>query len=134
MRSFIYFLLPLFFYPVYFAAVNIVDSIIGDQQLINWLYFDSKSQLLETFFMDWVSSIPVMYLVFFILIKPVDFLSNKYMNGSKSIVYLLTAVTVLLMSYLVGFREVALISNAIAVCSIIAFYYFSSKVLMARLK
>jgi hypothetical protein len=126
MRNLIYFLLlPLLFYPLYFLAVNIVDSIMGDQQLINWLYFDSKHKLLFTFINDWKSSLPVMYGVYLILVKPLHFLSSKLFFGSFWLEYILAIIIVVLASYLFGFREISLVANSFAIVIILFFVNIS---------
>lgn len=117
--------LPLLFYPVYFLVANIIDSVWGDQQLINWLYFDSRSVLLKTFLSDWVSSLPAMYAIFYLLIVPVDFLSRKVLNSSILFVYVLSLVVVAGGSYFIGFRGYGLMINFIAVFFIITLYYLS---------
>ena len=122
------------FYPVYFLVVNLIDSLLGDQQLINWLYFDSRPVLLKTFFKDWLSSLPVMYMIFYLLIIPIEFFSRKIFNTSMLLVYITSLTIVTVGSYIAGFRELGLIINTSAVFFIITFYYLSRVLLFPQSK
>ena len=122
------------FYPVYFLVVNLIDSLLGDQQLINWLYFDSRPVLLKTFFKDWLSSLPAMYMIFYLLIIPIDFFSRKIFNTSMLLVYITSLTIFTAGSYIAGFREFGLIINTSAVFFIITFYYLSRVLLFPQSK
>lgn len=135
MKHFVYYVcLPVVFYPVYFLAANLIDSLLGDQQLINWIYFDSRSLLLKTFFKDWLSSLPVMYMIFYLLIMPVELLSRRFFNTSIILVYIVSLAVVTWGSYIAGFRELGLIINVSAAFFIITFYYLSQVLLFSRSK
>lgn len=135
MKVFLYYIcLPVLFYPVYFLVANLIDSLFGDQQLINWLYFDSRSILLKTFFKDWLSSLPVMYLFFYLLIIPIELLSRKIFNTSKLLVYIASLAIITGGAYFAGFREMGLIINASAVFFMITLYYLSQVLLFPQSK
>lgn len=118
-------LVPLFFYPLYFLALNLVDSVFGDQQLINWLMFDSKSLLLKIFMDDWLNSAPVMYLFFFAVILPLDFMVRTQLKLSVVFVLLPSSLVVFLLSYWAGFRELALLGNVLSAIFAMGFFYSS---------
>ena len=125
MKRYIYYIcLPLLFYPVYFSVANFVDSVFGDQQLINWLYFDSRSILIKTFISDWVQSLPVMYAILFLLLLPVEYISKKIAASSAPLFFISMAIIAVL-SYFAGFREIGLLINTAAMLCITAVYYFS---------
>ena len=135
MKYFFYYIcLPVLFYPVYFLVTNLIDALFGDQQLLNWLYFDSRSVLLKIFFNDWLSSLPVMYMIFYMLIIPVEFLSRKIFNASMLFVYIVSLAIITGGSYMAGFRDFGLIINASAVFFIITCYYFSQFLLFSKSK
>ena len=129
-----YICLPVLFYPTYFVVANTVDSIVGDQQLINWLYFDSRSVLLKTFFKDWLSALPKMFITFYLVILPIKFLSKKVFNSSRLAVYFSSLAIVIGGSYLLGFRELGLVINALAIFFVITLDYFSNFLLFSQSK
>lgn len=118
-------LLPLLFYPVYFIAVNVVDSIAGDQQLINWLLFDSRHILFFTFLEDWLHSLPVMYGLFFLVIKPVMLLSEKILKVATLAVIMIVGVIVFAVSGALGFGGVGIFVNVFATLLILTLVYIS---------
>ena len=135
MKYFLYYIcLPVLFYPVYFLVANSIDSLLGDQQLVNWLYFDSRLVLLKTFFKDWLSSLPVMYMIFYLLIIPIELLSRKIFNTSMPLVYIASLAIITGGSYIAGFRGHGLIINAFTVFFIITLYYFSQVLLFSQSK
>jgi hypothetical protein len=64
-----------------------------------------------------------MYLFFLILIIPVDYVSKKISGTPGLFSSIAVAAAILVFSYLVGFREVALISNVFSALLIMVFYY-----------
>lgn len=135
MRYFFYYIcLPILFYPVYFLVANLIDSLFGDQQLINWLYFDSWSVLLKTFFKDWLSSLSVMYMIFYLVILPMELLSRKIFNTSMLFMYIASLAIVTVGSYIVGFKQFGLIINASTVFFIITLVCFSQVLLFSQSK
>ena len=106
-------------------VANLIDSLLGDQQLVNWLYFDSRSVLRGVFFKDWLNALPVMYLIFYLLVMPVGLLSRKFFNASLLLVYIACIAIVAGCSYIAGFRELGLVINSLTVFFIITFDYFS---------
>ena len=126
--------MPLLFYPAYFLVANIIDSALGDQQLINWLLFDSRSLLLKIFFKDWFNSAPIMYIIFYLLILPLELFSRKFFNSSTLFVYFISLVVIAAGSYMTGFTGLALIINTLAVLSMIYLFYISQALLFCKLK
>ena len=132
MKRLIYYIfLPTLFYPAYFLGANLIDSLIGDQQLINWMYFDSRSVLLKTFLKDWSDSLPVMYVIFFFLVKPLEIISGKFFNSSKLFVYIIATIIITVASYAIGFRELGLVINASVMILIVTFVYLSRFILFS---
>ncbi len=136
MKYFYYLFLPVLFYPIYFLVVNITDTLVGDQQLINWLYFGYRSVLLQTFANDWLSSLPVMYAVFYILILPAALLSKRLFTATLVTLstYTILLVIVTAGSYMLGFRESGLIVNATSAFFMISLHLFSQAYLLPLLK
>ena len=133
-RVLYYSFLPVLFYPIYFLAANSIDTLLGDQQLINWLYFDSRSALLKMFLKDWLSSLPVMYIIFYLIILPLELFFRKTFNTSILFVYISSLLIVSGGSYVVGFSELGLIINTLALFFMITFYYASKVVLFTKSK
>ena len=135
MKYFIYYVcLPVLFYPVYFLVANLIDTLLGDQQLINWLYLDSRSALLKVFFKDWISSLPVMYLIFYLIIMPLEAIFGKIFKKSMLSVYIASLAIVTGVAYTVGFRELGLLINTATVFFIITLYYSSQIMLFPQAK
>ncbi len=135
MKYFIYYVcLPVLFYPVYFLVANIIDTLLGDQQLINWLYLDSRSALLKIFIKDWISSLPVMYLIFYLIIMPLEAIFGKIFKKSMLPVYIASLAIVTGVTYTAGFRELGLLINTATVFFIITLYYSSQVMLFPQAK
>ncbi len=118
----IYVIVPTLFYPVYFAVVNAADSLFGTQTLINWLAFDSQSPLIKTFLKDWLSALPVMFGIFYLIVLPVSYVTciKHTHHGAYSLLGCLL-ITVLL-SYLLGFRGLEIVVNGVAVLAFAGMY------------
>ena len=120
-RPVFYIVLPTLFYLVYFLVANSIDTLFGDQQLINWLTFDSRSILLKTFFNDWWQSLPVMYAIMFLLVMPAELLVGR-LSLAAVLIYLVPPVVIGVLSYVIGFKELGLIINIISVLAMVVFY------------
>lgn len=134
-KHFLYYIcLPVLFYPAYFLAANLIDTLLGDQQLINWLYFDSRSDLLKIFFKDWLSSLPIMYIIFYLLIMPIELFSRRILNTSMPFVYIASILIVAGGSSIVGFVGLGLIINSLAVFFMLTSYSVSKFLLFPESK
>lgn len=123
----IYVLIPALFYPLYFLIVNIIDSLLGEQQLINWLQFESHQLLLTTFLYDWLNALPVMFGIFYIIVLPTKYLMSKsHLKNSLSLALICAGIAYLL-SFMIGFRNLALLANSLSVFSFVIFYTSSHK-------
>ncbi len=118
----IYVIVPALFYPVYFAVVNAADSLFGTRTLINWLAFESQSQLINTFLKDWLAALPVMFGIFYLIVLPVSYvICIKYTRHSAYSLVGCLVITVLL-SYLLGFRGLEIVANGVAVLAFAGMY------------
>lgn len=123
-RYVFYILLPVLFYPVYFTVANMLDTVLGEQQLVNGFYFDSRLILLETFVTDWLQSLPVMYAIMFLVILPAESLVNR-VTSSQILLYMVVMLIIGALSYGVGFREVGLAINVMSILGMTVFYRLS---------
>ena len=114
---------PLLYYPLYYFIVNLFDSFIGDQQLINWIIYDSRSLLLKMFFNDWVDSLLVSYMFFsFLLLPAVYFLKKIGFYSFFNIVSFLVVVSAIFLKT-VGFNEIAIYESLIIVLIITVVFH-----------
>jgi len=118
-------LLPLLFYPAYFSVTNIIDSAFGDQQLINWLTFGSRSLLLTVFFRDWVASLPVMYGILFIILLPIKYFLGYIGKYSLMLIMISSTLVAIVISVSVGFGLLATSSNTLSMTLIASIFYIS---------
>ena len=120
----VYVIVPALFYPVYFVVANIIDSLFGNQQLINWLEFDSHMLLLKTFFNDWLDAIPIMFLIFYILVIPVKILlSIMPLKKGITLTHAIICAGILgLTSLFVEFGTLGVITNSISALFFVLLY------------
>jgi len=123
----IYLFLPLLFYPAYFSVTNIVDSALGDQQLINWLTFDSHSLFLKVFFRDWVASLPMMYGILLIILLPLKSFLAYIGKYSPALIIAASTLIAIVISIIVGFGWIATASNALSMILIASIFYITSQ-------
>lgn len=105
-------LLPILFYPVYFGTTNIIDSLLGDQQLINWITFDSRSILINIFFRDWLDSLPIMYAISFIILIPLKLAFDLFNKYSLTLITVFSTLIIIILSSTAGFEGMGLLNNA----------------------
>ena len=118
----IYIIVPTLFYPVYFVVVNVADSLFGTQSLINWLAFESHSQLIKTFLKDWQAALPVMFGIFYLIVLPVSYVTGiKYTRHIAHSLFGCLIITVLL-SYLFSFRGLEIVVNGVAILAFAGMY------------
>lgn len=118
----IYVIVPALFYPVYFTVVNAADSLFGTRTLINWLAFEPQSPLIKTFLKDWLAALPVMFAIFYLIVLPVNYvICIKYTRHTAYSLVGCLVITVLL-SYLLGFRELEIVVNGVAILAFAGMY------------
>ena len=111
----IYAVAPALFYPIYFLIANIIDTILGEQLLLNWWQFDSRTTLFEIFLHDWLQSLPVMFGIFYLLILPVRYLLSRFNSHHLLTSAIICTILFCALSYLLGFRNQSLIVNSLSV-------------------
>lgn len=125
--TFIYFLIPVLFYPIYFIVANSVDSLVGNQQFMNWLQFESKTLLIKTILSDWVAALPIMFGLYYFMIVPVKLLAAKLNFKHPLIIALACVLLICVLSVILGFRNLGLITNGLSVFMFVLFYIASLK-------
>lgn len=106
--------LPLVFYPIYFATANLFDSLTGDQQLINWLVFDSRGDLFHVFLKDWFESLPIIYILYVSMLIPIRIILD-YLAIKLLIVYCaIISVSGITIFILFGFPVYGVLVNTVA--------------------
>lgn len=117
-------LLPLTFYPAYFLISITLDSLIGEQNLINWIQFESKGELIKTFISDWHSSLLFMYGVFFILILPSHNIMHRFKRRGLVNTTIALATFIMFASLYLEFNYLNMLANSLTIISIFLLSFY----------